>query len=84
MHPELRTPVRLEAARGDGGRRLPRFRGLENRGGAVQRFIGCGTVPLVTGARPTAAGRQMECIAAALKSPDKVRIFPLAYSMLWG
>ena len=36
-----------------------------------QRFIGCGTVPLVTGARPTAAARQMECIAAALKSPDK-------------
>ena len=36
-----------------------------------QKFIGSGTVPLVTRARPTAAARQMECIAAALKSPDK-------------
>jgi predicted dienelactone hydrolase len=70
MHPELRAPVRLEAARGDGGACLG---SVDRKIAAVagQGFIGCGTVLLLTGARPTAAARQMECIAAALKSPDK-------------
>ena len=65
-----RAPARLEAARGDGGACLgPWDRKIAPVVG--QKFIGCGTVPLATGARPTAAARQMECIAAALKSPDK-------------
>src|SRR6266481_6379736 len=52
-------------------RRVPRSVDRKIAPVVGQRFIGCGTVPLVTGARPTAAARQMECIAAALKSPDK-------------
>jgi hypothetical protein len=52
-------------------RRVPRSVDRKIAPFVGQRFIGCGTVPLVTWARPTAAARQMECIAAALKSPDK-------------
>jgi hypothetical protein len=52
-------------------RRLPRYVDRKIAPVVGQKFIGCGTVPLVTGARPTAVARQMECIAAALKSPDK-------------
>lgn len=54
MHPELRAPVRLEAARGDGGACLG-FRGSENRGGCGPRIHWLRPVPLITGARPTAA-----------------------------
>src|SRR4029077_658833 len=52
-------------------RRVPRSVDRKIAPVVGQSFIGCGTVPLVTWARPTAAARQMECIAAALKSPDK-------------
>ena len=52
-------------------RRVPRSVDRKIAPVVGQKFIGCGTVPLATRARPTAAARQMECIAAALKSPDK-------------
>ena len=52
-------------------RRVPRSVDRKIAPVVGRRFIGCGTVPLVTGARPTAGARQMECIAAALKSPEK-------------
>ena len=52
-------------------RRVPRSVDRKIAPVVGQSFIGCGTVPLVTWAHPTAAARQMECIAAALKSPDK-------------